>query len=293
MRPSLRRAGYAVGAAALLATTGYAAAFGVSHGKLNRKYDVVVMPVPVPADAEAIAWGGHLVNAVTGCQDCHGQDLSGTVMSDDAVGILAAPNLTPGRGGVGGHFSDDDWVRALRHGVRRDGTSLLIMPSYIYANLSDRDLGAMIAYLKQLAPIDNELPAPTLRPVGRALLAMGAFDEEFVARKTPRRIVHRDVDAGLTLEYGQYLASVSGCTNCHRPDLKGGLAGPPEAPPVADISRQALAHWTRDDFVRSMREGRRPDGSEISDFMPWRVMGKMTDDELDALWLFLRDGQPD
>jgi cytochrome c553 len=290
MRPVVRRAGYVAGAIALLGLTGYTAAFGISHGKLSRKYEVAVKVVPIPADAEAIAWGSHMVNAVTGCQDCHGPTLGGKVMSDDAVGVVTAPNLTSGRGGLGGGYADEDWVRAIRHGVRRDGSSLLIMPSYAYASLSDRDLGAMIAYLKQMPAVDNELPGLKLRPMGRALVALGVFDEDIVARKTPQRERYDEVEAGLTLEYGRYLASVSGCTSCHRPELTGGPSGPPDAPPAADISPAGLAGWTWVDFERSMREGTRPDGSQVSDFMPWRVMGRMTDDELRAIWLFLQEG---
>jgi cytochrome c553 len=290
MSRALRWAGYAVVGIIALGATGFTAAVGVSSGKLNRKYDVALTSVQVPTDAAAIAWGGHLVQAVTACQDCHGANLGGTVMSDDAAVLLAAPNLTSGRGGIAPGFSDEDWVRAIRHGVRRDGSSLLIMPSYAYANLSDRDLGAMIAWLKRLPPVDKELPSMRLRPLGRALVAAGVFDEEFVAKKVPQRDGYDEVEPGVTLEYGGYLASIGGCTSCHRPDLKGGPAGPPEAPPASDISPVALADWSYEDFVRVMRDGRRPDGSKVSDFMPWRVMAGMSDDELSAIWLYIREG---
>lgn len=288
MRRVPRFLSYVIGAVAVLIVGGYGAAFTVSDRKLAEKYDVVLTTLDVPDDADAIARGGHLVNAVTGCQDCHGPHLSGTVMSDDPVAVLAAPNLTSGRGGIGGEFTVGDWVRAIRHGVRRDGSSLLIMPSYAYAHLSDRDLGAMIAYLEQIPPVDSELPAFKLRPLGRALVAAGAFDEEFVAKKTRQGSGYDPIEPGISLEYGEYLANISGCTGCHRPDLKGGPAGPPDAPPAADISPTGLASWDGDDFFRAMREGRRPDGAEITEFMPWRVMGRMTDDELSAIWLFLR-----
>jgi cytochrome c553 len=288
MRRAVRGAAYVAGALAVLLVIGSATAFTVSNRKLNLKYDVALTMVEVPSDDESVAWGRHLVNTVTGCRDCHGADLAGTVMGDDAVAVMAAPNLTGGQGGIGDRLTVQDWVRAIRHGIRADGSSLLIMPSYAYANLSDRDLGAMIAFLQQLPPVDNELPAIRLRALGRALVAAGAFDDEFVAHKTPRRDSYDAVEAGMSLEYGQYLANIAGCTSCHRPDLKGGPSGPPDAPPASDISAAALAGWTRDDFARLMREGRRPDGSEVTEFMPWRFMGEMTDDEIDAIWLFLR-----
>jgi mono/diheme cytochrome c family protein len=288
MKRITRTAVYVLGGVAGLVMVAYATAYAVSERKLAERFDVALTTVEVPEDETMLAWGSHLVNAVTGCQDCHGPDLAGSVMSDDPMALMAAPNLTSGRGGVGREFTDADWVRAIRHGVRRDGSSLLIMPSYAYAHLSDRDLGAMVAYLKQLPPVDREQPAVRVRPLGRALVGAGLFDNEFVARKTPRRSSYDAVEPGVTLQYGAYLANVSGCISCHGPDLKGGPAGPPDAPPASDISPTALAGWGGEDFIRAMRQGRRPDGSEISDFMPWRVMGRMTDDELGAIWLFLR-----
>jgi cytochrome c553 len=289
MRKFRTIAGYTAGIIAILVFGAFSTAYTVSGRKLAETFDITLTTVPVPDDESAIAWGNHLVNAVTGCQDCHGPRLEGSVLSDDAAAVMAAPNLTSGEGGIGGEFSDEDWVRAIRHGVRRDGRSLLVMPSYAYAHLSDSDLGAMIAYLKQLPPVDNELPPFRLRPLGRALVAAGVFDEEIVAHKVPRRSDYTAVEPGISLEYGKYLATVGGCIICHHPDLKGGPAGPPDAPPAADISPVALAAWTEHDFFRAMREGRRPDDSEITDFMPWRVMGRMTDDELSAIWLYIQN----
>jgi cytochrome c553 len=289
MRKVARYGIYALGIVALLAVVGYGTAFTMSERKLGETYEVSLRGVAIPTNAEAIAWGSHLVNAVTGCQDCHGPGLSGSVIADDAAALVAAPNLTAGRGGIGAGFSDADWIRAIRHGVRRDGRSLLIMPSYAYAHLSDHDLGAMVAYLKQIPPVDNELPDFRLRPLGRALVAAGVFDEEIVAKKMPATTGGDAIAPGLTLEYGRYLATVGGCTSCHRPDLKGGPMGAPGAPPAADISPTALAGWHDDDFLRAMREGRRPDGSEIDPVMPWRAMGQMSDAELLAIWLFLQD----
>jgi mono/diheme cytochrome c family protein len=284
----LKGAAFAAGGLAVLLVVGSTTAFTVSSRKLSEKYDVRLTTVAVPDDAESVRWGGHLVNNVVGCRDCHGLDLAGNVMGDDAVARMVAPNLTSGKGGIAAAMTDADWVRAIRHGVKSDGSTLIVMPSYAYAHLSDHDLGAMIAYLKQLPPVDNELPAFRLKPLGRALVAAGVFDNEFVAKKVPVRDSYDSVEPGVTLEYGTYLASVSGCTSCHGPDLKGLPSGPPGAPPAADISRTGIGSWERDDFFRAMREGRRPDGPEISEYMPWRFMSAMTDAELDAIWMFVQ-----
>jgi hypothetical protein len=77
---------------------------------------------------------------------------------------------------------------------------------------------------------------------------------------------------------------------CHGPQLQGGrIPGtPPEVKPAADISPAALADWTQDDFTRALREGIRKNGTPIDPFMPWAMTKQMTDDEIAALWLYLR-----
>jgi len=99
-----------------------------------------------------------------------------------------------------------------------------------------------------------------------------------------------------TAAYGRYLANVAGCHGCHGYGLSGGrVAGPPGLPPARNLTRDVatgLAAWTEADFTRAMREGRRPDGAPIDGFMPWRQFRRMTDDELHALWLYLRSAPP-
>jgi hypothetical protein len=53
-----------------------------------------------------------------------------------------------------------------------------------------------------------------------------------------------------------------------------------------------IGSWTVMDFVRAMREGKRPNGASINEFMPWRLLGRMTDEELEALWLYLQSVPP-
>jgi mono/diheme cytochrome c family protein len=264
--------------------------YSVSGSKLGRSYDVPLTTVDVPAPtAEVLARGEHLASAVLSCMECHGPDLGGTQMIDDPMGLLAASNLTRGRGGIGGAFTDEDWVRAIRHGLRADGTSLLVMPSDAYGHLSDADLGALVAYLKELPPVDRELPAPKLRLLGRALLAAGELDDILIAGLVPPIGEHPPVEVGVTVEYGHYLARISGCTSCHKPDLSGGkLGGPPGTPPSTNLTPAALADWSEEDFFRSMRTGMKPDGTQIDVFMPWRFIGQMTDEELRAIWLYVQ-----
>ena len=91
----------------------------------------------------SVARGAHIVKAVGSCTLCHGDDLGGAVYADmGMIGVIAGPNLTRGRGGRPADFTLADWVRALRFGVRRDGTSLIAMPSEVFTSFTDDDLAS-------------------------------------------------------------------------------------------------------------------------------------------------------
>ncbi|MCH7738039.1 MAG: c-type cytochrome [Chloroflexi bacterium] len=273
--------------------------FFVGSQKVNRTYDVQLAPVAVPTDAASIARGKHYAEAVGVCQVCHGQDLAGPVVaeckdvpctgfSDDPVfGKLMPTNLTSGRGGIGGVFTDDDYVRAIRHGISRDNKSLLIMPSEQYNKISDEDLGAMIAYLKTIDPVDNELDESNLGPLGRiiAVIAGGllpASQIDHSAARAPSPVV------GVSAEYGGYLAEA--CTICHGDQLTGSKVPGNERVDAPNITLGgAPGDWTKSQFVTTLRSGMTPRGDLLDPrFMPWNRFNQMTDDELDAIWLYLQ-----
>ena len=99
---------------------------------------------------------------------------------------------------------------------------------------------------------------------------------------------------GRTVQYGEYLAT--GCVGCHGENFSGGPipGAPPEFLPPANITPHAtgIADWEENDFFRLLREGRRPDGTQVDPQMPWQGLGQMTDDEISALWMFLRTVEP-
>ena len=271
-----------------------AAVFGVwvyaaSRAILTKRYPMPAAALTVPSDPAAIARGEHLVLSVGACVTCHGPDMGGLVYADmGPVGVIAGRNLTPGRGGIGGQFTDADWVRAIRYGLHADGTSLLMMPSEVYTRFTDADLGAIVAYLKQLPPVDREVPASRFGLLGRVLLATGQL-ELLAAPKTFHEGTAASASPEVSAGYGRYLADVSGCHGCHGPGLSGGhVDGPANLPPAANLTPAGLGAWTQADFVRAIREGKRPDGSAVNEFMPWKSYASMTDGELEALWLYLR-----
>lgn len=276
-----------------VAVAGAGIVYAASERKLRESFDTTVPPIVVPTDSALIARGEHLVRHVVSCTLCHGADLGGAVyMSSAPIGVMAGPNLTTGRGGIGADYTDLDYARAIRRGVRRDGRSLIVMPSEVFTHLSQEDLGAMIAYIRQVPPVDREVPRSGFGPVGRALLAVGKMNI-LVAGKTPRITPPESVPRDTTPAYGRYLADISGCHGCHGYGLSGGrVAGPPDLPPASNLTPAGIGHWTEADFSRVLREGTRPDGSAVDEFMPWTIFRGMTDAEIRALWLYLRSVPP-
>ena len=273
--------------------------FFVGSSKENRTYDVAIASVAVPTDAASIAKGKHSVEAIWGCQVCHGQNLAGpdidvckaapcTGFSDDSFfGRLIPGNLTSGRGGIGGVYTDEDYVRAIRHGIGLDNKAMAVMPSEVYHKISDEDLGAMIAYLKTLAPVDNELDESGLGPLGRiiASFAGGLLPASQIDHTAPRA---PSPEAGVTAEYGGYLAGI--CTICHGDQLSGGVVPGNDRTKAPDITPGgAPGSWSKSQFILTLRTGMTPQGDLLDPrFMPWNRFTQMTDDELDAIWLYLK-----
>src|SRR6266487_4923556 len=175
MRKALKRIGIVLGGlVGLLVLVGVVLYIvgGVKWNRIHGNYDVPVETIPIPTGQAAIARGEHIAT-ISMCRMCHTEALSGQTDALPAVITIAIPNLTASAGGVGASNTDADWVRAIRHGVGHDGRGLVLMPVRIFYYLSDEDLGALIAYLKSLPPVDSDLPRTSLGPVGRVMLALG------------------------------------------------------------------------------------------------------------------------
>jgi cytochrome c553 len=279
----LRWTGRILAGLVLLIVLAVAVVYLLSSLAMRKTYAFPDSGVRAATDSASLAWGRHMLEAVAKCQDCHGGDLGGQMMMNDPMfARLAATNLTAGRGGIA-EYTDADLERAIRHGVGRDGRPLIFMPSEAYGALTDADLAALLGYLRTFAPVDRDHPEPSIGPIARMLYLTGKFPllpveiTRHDAPRAPRR-------HAVSVEYGEYLATVGGCRACHGQALAGDAN--PDAP---DITVGRLAAWTEEDFVRSLREGKRPDGSAIDPSkMPWVRSGLMTDDEIRAVWTYMR-----
>ena len=259
------------------------------NGRLAKTYTVVAPQVAISSDAESVARGKYLVTKVSMCIECHGDDLGGKAFADSAAFMrLWASNLTTGRGGIGATYTDEDFVRALTHGVRKDGHSVVFMPSQDY-HFTERDVAAIIAYLRSVPAVDRETPPPQLGPVVRVLSTVGNFPllpAEMIDHAN--RTFVEEKDRTDPVAAGDYLVSSAGCRGCHGQDLVGG-GGPP--PGAGNITPVGIGDWTEADFKRALREGKRPNGTTLSLEMP-RAFGTMSDEDLSKIFAYLKTVPP-
>jgi cytochrome c553 len=276
---------------ALAAVVGLALVAGLGLGLVGWRRGARAYAAPRAVDASAVAAasvarGEHVVRT-HGCQDCHGERLEGKVFLDIPPALAVASNLTRGRGGVGARYGDADWDRAIRSGVRPGGRMILpFMPYRLYGHLNDADAAALAAYLKQLPPVDNELPASKVRVPGYLMLgAMGGADLPGGA-PAPRP---GPADPEPTAAYGEYFASTV-CIECHGERLRGGKHPSGDGPPCPELSHAGL--WSEADFARAMREGVVPGGRKLTEFMPTKYFAPLTDTEVRALHAYLKTLPP-
>ena len=273
--------------------------YAISEIRIAKVYDDVKLTsisIPATDDLLALEKGKHLATAVLKCTECHGDHFGGKTMLNEpsTIGVLAGSNLTTGKGGIGKSYTTEDWIRAIRYGLAPDRHALMVMPSNGFYHLSDGDLGAIVAYIKSQPPVDSDsIPTKSLGPLGRALFVFGVLPL-FPADEIDRSVERRETPPpGVTVEYGKHLAEMSGCTECHGPQLSGGKipGAPPDFPPSTNITPDkatGIGNWTEADFYKALRTGRRPDGTEINPIMPWKYIGQMTDDELRAIYMYIQ-----
>ena len=263
------------------------------------------------ATPQRLARGKYLVDGVMGCFGCHtdadwskpgappvaGKEGSGHVWSDQYLPWLIAPNITPDKETGAGNWSDDTLARAIREGIGHDGRALFpIMPYPNYARMSDEDLASVIAYVRTVPAVRNQLPTTKL-----------PFPLNFLMQNMPQPVTAAvpAPDQSTPVARGAYLVGMGACAECHTPqekgqplpgmDFAGGfLLHEPKGDVVsANITPAAsgIGYYNDATFVQALRNGKvgaRP----LHASMPWYFYGKMTDDDLKSMFAFLQTVKP-
>jgi mono/diheme cytochrome c family protein len=261
------------------------------NSRLNKTYTIPIEPISLPTDADSLARGERWATAM--CTSCHGSDLGGVKNWFNAgpLGSFDSANLTAGQGGIGQEFkSVDDYVRALRHGVDPEGKPIYMPAVVSVSRMSDQDLGAMIAYLQTVSPVDRETSGQNFSPLAKILIGAGLFGKLPVEEVDHAGHVDGPA-ADVTVDYGQYLVEVGDCKACHGQQLAGGaFPDPAVTAPAPNLTPGGdLAGWEEAQFIAVLRTGMTPDGRSLNnEYMPWSTIGGLTDDELKAIWLYLQ-----
>jgi cytochrome c5 len=262
----------------------------IGESRLNKTYDVPPSNLTLPTDAASLEFGKHRVETL--CEGCHGADLSGINgwFKSPVIGEIDSANLTSGKGGIGSKFTTEDYVRAIRHGIDRQGKPIFMLAVVSTAHLSDEDLGAIIAYMKSVPAVDHETYGKHFTPLGAILFAAGALPK--LPAETVSHEAHVTAPArGATPQYGEYLVNTNDCRVCHGPDLNGGSYPDPTIKKISPNLAPGgeLAFWTEEQFINTLRTGKAPGGQKLDpELMPWKFSRLFYDDELKAIWMYLQ-----
>lgn len=267
---------------------------------------VTVAMVAARADAETpLERGAYLTNSIMACGNCHtpqgpdspvaGRDHAGGTVFDEVPFTAYAPNITPDAATGIGSWTDAQIGAAIRDGVRPDGSIIgPPMPVPFYRVLSDRDLEAVIAYLREIPPAANVVP----RSVYRMPLPASYGPP---ARNVP------DVPRDDLVRYGAYLASIGHCLECHTPMTPQGhdmsragaggtvFRGPWGVSTAANITQDAvtgIGTWTDAQIRAAITQGLHPDGTRLAPPMGYAYYANMAEEDLDALVAWTRTLKP-
>ncbi|MCX6057415.1 MAG: cytochrome c [Chloroflexi bacterium] len=261
----------------------------IGNARLNKTYDFPPSNIAIPTNEASIADGKH--RAVTLCEGCHGKDLGGIEKWFNAgpLGMVDSANLTAGEGGVGQEFtSDEDYVRAIRHGIDPEGKPIFMPAVNSTSHLSDEDLGALIAYLKTIPPVDRKTSGHHFTPLAKILFVAGvlpAMPAEVVSHETHVTAPER----GVSVEYGEYMVNTNDCRICHGKELGG---APFPDPTIKIITPNItpggeVGFWSEEEFIGTIHSGITPSGHQLNEHMPWETYKLFTDDELKAIYMYL------
>lgn len=262
-----------------------------------------------PAMAQSpIERGAYLVNAVMTCHNCHtpmtptGPDFSralsgGPQVFDEPSFTVRGANITPDLETGIGKWTDADLKRALRKGIAQNGVMLApIMPTGFYEILTDRDVDAIVAYLRSVKPVKNEVAGPIYKTAMQRVVFPGA--EKPMAES----------DMADPVKRGFYLATAAHCMECHTPAVSGrhdyakslakggtefkGPWGVSVARNISSHKEKGIGAWTDDEIKRAITQGLHKDGTKLKPPMGFAYYAQLTPQDLSALVAWLRTLPP-
>ncbi len=258
------------------------------------------------ADAATVERGKVLMEGIVACGNCHmavgpqgeplfDRPLSGGFKFDDPGFTAYAANITPDDATGIGRWTDAQLGKAIREGIRPDGSLVgPPMPIPFYRHISDADLAAIIAWLRAQPAVKHEVTKSAYRiplppaygpPVGK-VTAPAMSDK---------------------VRYGEYLANIAHCMECHTPrDDKGmlvrsqwGAGGQSIAGPWGvTISRNltpgpgGLKDWTDAEIAHTIRTGLDRNGQALKPPMAFGFYKNIDDADMAALIAYLRSLKP-
>jgi len=254
------------------------------------------------AQSDLVKRGDYLVNTIMTCGNCHtpkgpagdimAKAFSGGLSWDEPPFKVTAPNITQDKETGIGKWSDADIKHLLRTGLRPNGVPIAaVMPTGFYGIITDRDMDAIVAYLRTLKPISNKVPDPIYK--------FAATPQIFPGSEKPyTEAVFKD-----KLKHGFYLATIGHCMECHTPMVKGrhpwneigagGMEFP--GPWGKSVSRnltssktKGIGAWTDAEIKRAMTTGVDKDGNHLKPPMGYVYYAHMTDADLADVIAWLR-----
>ena len=221
--------------------------------------------------------------------------LGGRLVEDTEAFTAYAPNITPASRIA--DWTDEELARAIREGLRPDGSLIgPPMPFALYRGLSDDDVQSIVAYLRTVPAVENDVPQSVYN-----IPLPPSYGPPITSVPHP--------EEGVTVEYGEYLAGpVAHCMECHTPhgpqgpmlDTHPGAGGFEFHGPwgvsvgsnLTPHPQDGIAQYTDEELKAMITTGQRPDGTPMTPPMPYGYLANMTDDDLNAVILYLRNLEP-